>query len=543
MCGVLGDVGFSRIADRYEVSSGSKSIGNDAHGLAKVAQSLLFKSHQSFLHYYYSSAVEDDHLNTNYFRQMEEEEADVISKFIKEWLIKGDECNFKEDSARLDLIFSQFKQQFSIYFDIVSKSKNNNNAFIGNKNSGFTKLTVSISNHQLVISLINNIQNKLHNLVNNIIDINNVNLKRSMSDIQEYKTKSNNNNNRRRKLSISCHRSSDDEIQNKGKSKERDYSDRLHLVQYEVKKCNTSEELLNLLLALCREVRKKHETELKILLTASVHLPRNFAGSVEESIENQAKAMMTKMNILNTTFEKNWTEMCQYIYRIIELLFSTKLITIDFIIKLKEIGFDEEAGVKETNMKYLHLSCFYLNLDIVKELFTLYPNMDVNEKAKVRNQSTPLHYLCSHLKPNSNQPKILTLLHRNGVNINQQDLKGETALMKAAIAGNYELLAALLNLNADVSIRSIEEITPIIAAARSSINAVPNSPSHENYLLCIKSLLQYGSALDPCTPLSNTEKTIISDIAVALWQDPPSRYARNNHTTKCLKTWIPKTTN
>ena len=520
----MGDVGFSRIADRFDINSGAKSIGNDAYGLVKVSKLLLAKTQQSYQHY--RETNQDNEMNLNYIIRMEEEEVKIITNCYNQWVISPDDCNFKEDSAKLSVILSQLRNEFSLYFGNINNT-NNNISCRRNDIINSQKLNFNITNHQIAMSLLHNIYNKLYNIVNNIIIDNKISMK----------TDNNNNNNIQNtmqnisikkierpspRFSLSYHREG-------GK-----FNYELNNIQQNLFDCKDKNELLNNVITICREERKSYDNEL-IQLNNKQELQDIQLN--EFRTRGMSNALKMKAIIISINFEKKWKEVCEEVYQILELAFKDNFVTKDFIFKLKEVGFNERIGSKFVNMKLHHYACLYLNNEILKQLFSLYQTFDVNEKTCVTSQSAPIHFICSHSSPHENQVAVLETLYQNGANINLQDFKGETALIKAATSGNYLLLSALLNYDADVNIRSKEGITAVIAAARYSSNTQSSSPLFKNYVNCIKALLQFGSLLDNSIPISHSELMIISQQVKELISDSSSRYARNNHTHQCLLTW------
>lgn len=124
---------------------------------------------------------------------------------------------------------------------------------------------------------------------------------------------------------------------------------------------------------------------------------------------------------------------------------------------------------------------------------------------------------------------MIDFLVENGADINLQDGKGETALIKAAYSGSLPLVVHLLNCKAiDVNIPSNEKITAIIAASSGDSN------EHQD---CIKVLLQVGSEYSSYLQVGKEELTRIQRVASELMNDKHSIYGRCSHVTVKIQTW------
>lgn len=141
------------------------------------------------------------------------------------------------------------------------------------------------------------------------------------------------------------------------------------------------------------------------------------------------------------------------------------------------------------NLLPLHLACYNNYIDII-ELLLLRNNGNVNAQSYFG--STPLHKLIIHHRNDLHSkiiPSILLLL-RYGADINYKDIWDSTVLHYASSSDNSELVACLLEHNADVNAKKIYGLTPLMNACC--------EPSFDmnNRIKIVQNLLKYGADIN-----------------------------------------------
>lgn len=194
------------------------------------------------------------------------------------------------------------------------------------------------------------------------------------------------------------------------------------------------------------------------------------------------------------------------------------------------------SGDYQYGLNFLHYACRSANLPFVERLSQI-TNIDVNQYSSLRSGSAAIHIAIDSVRNRNNiegmdaSIKLIDFLISHGANINLQDKKGETALIKASMDGSYKLVVHLLNYrNVDVHILSGEGISAIVAAAR-GVSA--------DHLVCIKALLQMGSEFSPSlrSIITKDELNRIRCVADELMADSTSAYARFPHCTLAIQSW------
>lgn len=251
--------------------------------------------------------------------------------------------------------------------------------------------------------------------------------------------------------------------------------------------------------------------------------------------------------------EWKWVELCRYVLPIIGFCIEKNVVTSNHITNLQEIGFVDSQGDIKSGMKLYHYACLYPNHALLVQILNHFP-CSVNDRTNLISKSSAIHLAVNSItnanrfhpadrrcivELTSHAISVITVLLKNGANINFPDGRGEPALYKAAMDGNYTLVVFLLNNRADPNVVVNNESSAIIVAAR-QVALVTSGPQHTAYNDCIKALLQFGSLYSSSLALSKTEKEIIQHQAKLLLRDTNSAYARYPQYFTSILSWVPR---
>ncbi|AVP87042.1 ANK repeat containing protein [Candidatus Phycorickettsia trachydisci] len=152
---------------------------------------------------------------------------------------------------------------------------------------------------------------------------------------------------------------------------------------------------------------------------------------------------------------------------------------------LKEQGCDINPQDEDTNLTLLHFIVFGVLDNHLLDYFTV---SDIKQSAES---------LLPSAAGGNNLDAVRWLLD-NGINVNEQDSYGETALHCAVLKGNLNLINFLLDKNADVNIRNADGETPL-----QEIFMTGGRINDDTIIGIIKTMIDKGSFVNPVVKSDN----------------------------------------
>ena len=122
--------------------------------------------------------------------------------------------------------------------------------------------------------------------------------------------------------------------------------------------------------------------------------------------------------------------------------------------KIVKLLIAKKANVNATDYKLwtpLHCAASSSFYDICEMLI----NAKANVICKTSENNTILHYLVKGKSNASKQVKIMAMVLSKGVLVNETNIHGETALMRACLVGSADSVYFLLSNGADVNIQNV----------------------------------------------------------------------------------------
>jgi len=150
---------------------------------------------------------------------------------------------------------------------------------------------------------------------------------------------------------------------------------------------------------------------------------------------------------------------------------------------LKEQGGDINPQDKDTNLTLLH---FIVSVMLDNRLLDYFTASDIKQSADAL---LPAAALEENLE-------ALTWLLDQGVDINEQDMDGNTALHEAVSKCNLDIINLLLDKGADVNIRNLNRESPLNALFCDRVVMASDYPTDESMIIITKLLIDKGAAVD-----------------------------------------------
>ena len=134
----------------------------------------------------------------------------------------------------------------------------------------------------------------------------------------------------------------------------------------------------------------------------------------------------------------------------------------DAVKKLLDKGIPVDEPLTDGELNGLHLACARGDLEIAKTFIKHGANIDGTDNVS----RTPLHFAAA----NGENIDLIDELISKGANVDAQSIGGDTPLMKAIMFDNAEAVKALIDHNADISIKN-ENDRDAASFARASRNS------------------------------------------------------------------------